>query len=132
MATTLPRRGKMTRPLTTPYSVGDVVVLTANDPDNSDSMTIDDDRFLAGDVGTIRRIFNADPKAGDAGWIMFDVLWLNAGRLMPVGESEIKPAGRTNPYRARAFEARTQHRLSRKGEAWLRRQLGTLNVTLDA
>ena len=41
---------------------------------------------------------------------MLDVVWKNFGRRMPVGESEIVPA--TKPA----------------AEAWLRKQLATLNT----
>jgi len=103
MATVIPPRGKMTHSLETPYTVGDEVVLTAD----MDGVP----KPYPGDTGTIRRIFVVDAKHGDhASFLVLDVAWRNFGRRMPVGESEIVPA--TKPA----------------DEAWLRKQLATLNT----
>jgi hypothetical protein len=131
MATTIRPRGKMTKPLTTPYDVGDVVMLTTNDdPDDPDSMTIENPRFQAGDVGIIRKIelSDGDGSDGNATFLMFDVMWFNAGRRMLVGADEMKPAARADAYRARAFEKRVQRseRPSRRAEIWLRKQFNAL------
>ena len=66
MATTLGPRGRMTKPLTTPYNVGDSVV----------SLTCEKQRdgcVCVGDVGTIRRIIISCPNDGDATFLMFYV-----------------------------------------------------------
>jgi hypothetical protein len=120
MATTL-GPDRMTRPLTTPYHVGDVVVLTRDDHDY--------DGPQPGDVGVIQEIFISYPNDGDDTFLMFDVLWTTYGERMPYGEGALKPAGKASACRARVFEARVprRERPGRQGQAWLRRQLKKLD-----
>jgi len=58
MATTLGPEGRMTRPLTTPYNVGDSVTSLIHDHQNGGCVRV-------GEVGTIRRIIISDPNDGD-------------------------------------------------------------------
>jgi hypothetical protein len=131
-------KGRMTKPLATPYEVGDRVrlILPLN-PVNEPGEPVDRDiaevvafslrlhgiapdarrQPVVGDVGVIRRIRVADANDGDKTFVMHDVKWLRAGRVIPVGLDEIAPVARKRPS---------------KGEAWLQRQLATLNIKEDA
>src|SRR5262245_15444920 len=66
MATTLGPKGRRTKPLTTPYSKGDKVVMLVNEKQT-------DGRCRVGDTGTIRRIFISDPHDGDETFLLFAV-----------------------------------------------------------
>ena len=97
-------RGRMTKPLVTPYRVGDRVMLTA---DNG----LDELQGRAriprpGERGTIRRISISDPDDGDATFLVFDVRF--GRRIVPLGADEIAPATEAN--------------------LWLLRQLSTLQI----
>jgi hypothetical protein len=104
--------GRMTKPLVTPYAVGDVVMLTVT------SATLQDGcephvTPETGDTGVIREIELVDPEEGDAGvdaegdigaFLMFDVEWPSG--TYPVGDDQIMPVS---------------------DAAWLRRLLGGLD-----
>jgi hypothetical protein len=96
-------RGRMTKPLTTPYEVGDRVRLVADE-------TWSEGLLSAGDVGPIRRIFISCPNDGDETFLLFDVEWEIFGGRMTVIEQQIAPATDT------------------EADEWLRRQLDGLDV----
>ena len=81
MGTTVEPTGRMTKPLHTPYSVGDTVRLMIED-DESEKV-----RVRLGDVGKIRRIRPAAPGDGDNTFLIFDVQWVDAGCIWPSGLS---------------------------------------------
>ena len=66
MATTLGPEGRMTRPLITPYNVGDRVAMLRTEEQT-------DGRCRRGDVGTIREIIISAPNDGDDTFPMFFV-----------------------------------------------------------
>src|SRR5467141_25519 len=94
MGTTVESAGRMTKPLHTPYSVGDTVRLVIED-DGSEEV-----RVRLGDVGRIRRIRPAAPGDGDHTFLVFDIQWVDAGCIWPSGPgrgdgpSEIEPVAR--------------------------------------
>jgi hypothetical protein len=106
MATIKGPRGRMTKPLTTPYEVGDRVRLVADE-------TWSEGLLSAGDVGPIRRIFISCPNDGDETFLLFDVEWEIFGGRMTVVEEQITPAADTEAHR------------------WLRRQLDGLDVRAE-
>src|SRR5258708_4908309 len=98
MGTTVGPEGRMTKPLVTPYAVGDVVMLTVT------SATLQDGcephvTPETGDTGVIREIELAYPEEGDAGvdaegddtgaFLMFDVEWPSGA--YPVSDDQIMP-----------------------------------------
>src|SRR5262245_20578082 len=85
MATSFGPRGRMTRPLTTSYNVGDSVAFTRRG----------DEDVHAGDVGVIRQIFIADPDDGDDTFLLFDVLWSGYSMRMAFSEDALTPATKT-------------------------------------
>jgi len=91
MATIKKPRGRMTKPLATPYEVDDVVLLTRSDHEGGQYTGFTGDRRYVprvGDVGTIKRIFISDPNDVDT-FLMFDVKWSGYGDTYPVAEYEI-------------------------------------------
>jgi hypothetical protein len=66
MATTLGPEGRMTRPLTTPYNVGDRVTSLVHDHQKHGCVRV-------GEVGTITRIIISAPRDGDETFLMFYV-----------------------------------------------------------
>jgi hypothetical protein len=135
-------KGRMTKPLASPYEVGDVVRLvlpldSGSEPVGSEPVdpierrTADAVAFAlrlhgvrpdrrpaprVGDIGVIRRVWIADPNDGDCTFLAHDVKWHRIGRIIHVGANEIEPA--------------SKNRRS-KGDAWLRRQIQTLNAKED-
>jgi hypothetical protein len=81
MATICGPKGRMTKPLVTPFAVGDVVTLTADLDDGNDAGPFPH----VGDVGVIRRIYISAPGDGDDTFLMFDVHWAGFGQVYPVG-----------------------------------------------
>jgi len=112
----------MTQPLTTPYHVGDVVLLTQDDPDY--------ESLRADDVGVIREIFISCPDDGDETVLLFDVLWSDYGKQTSHDEGALKLVTKTSASGARALETRVSRRQrpGRQAQAWLRRQLSTLDT----
>jgi hypothetical protein len=128
MATIKAPKGRMTRPLATPYEVGDVVALSMPLDGAASAADAEMTHTLAfalqlhgvrakpmpqvGDIGVVRRIWIADPNDGDETFLAHDVKWQRIGRIVHVGANEIAPA------RNKA----TKH------TAWLRRQLAGLGT----
>jgi hypothetical protein len=79
----------MTRPLTTPYHIGDRVVILLDDVQRRG-------RAVVGDVGTIRRLVISDPNDGDETFLMFYVA-VASGRLL-LHASEFAPAAEAEAY----------------------------------
>ena len=142
MATVLQPRGRMTKPLATPYEVGDTVRLAMDLGPDDESETdpaerAQDAAWVAsicgparslpnvGDVGVIRRIYVNDPKDGDDAFVCHGVMWPSVRRIINVGTDEISldRRGKSKPRKACA---RPKNR--READAWLRRQLATLTV----
>jgi len=136
----------MTKPLTTPYSVGDTVRCTRRDGS-----------VKAGDVGVIRRIFISDPQDGDQTFLLCDVDWLGYGGVcsaLPNDHEDFKSGIAPAPpsvYTARRLAKRVAaqaKKLANDGAdltpiissldlaaeaieantAWLRRRLGELGA----
>ena len=100
MATTKKPRGRMTKPITTRYEVGDVVRNIS-----PDLIDVDGKCLRQGDVGTVHRIVISDPNDGDDTFLLFYVNWQHYGGRMHVIEQDIEPY------------------IDREAEAWLRRQI---------
>jgi len=87
MATILLPKGRMTRPLTTPYSVGDRVTSLVNENQRHGRVRI-------GEGGAIARVIISDPGDGDATFPMFYVrarrgtVLLHATEFVPAAEAE--------------------------------------------
>ena len=96
MATIKWPRGRMTKPLTTPYEIGDRVRLVA-DETGSEAL------LRGGDVGPIRRIFISCPEDGDVTFLVFDVEWEIFGCRMTVVEEQTSDEG---PKETRATGSR--------------------------
>jgi hypothetical protein len=91
MATIKKPRGRMTKPLVTPYEVDDVVLLVRSDHEDGQYIGFSgDQRYVphVGDVGVIKRIFISDSNDVDT-FLMFDVRWSDYGDTYPVAEYEI-------------------------------------------
>ena len=117
--TTKGPKGNMTRPLTTPYDVGDIVRLTTV---QDETIWRGKNRAWAprvGDTGVIRKVIISDPEDGDDTILMFWVKFSEWGRTTLVGEPEF------------ALVAKNETELPAAGatsadEAWLRQQLDGL------
>jgi hypothetical protein len=146
MATTVAPKGRMTRPLHTPYSIGDTIRLLVENTGSEGRHP------RKGDVGRIRRMYPACPSDGDETFLTFDVAWVDFGdvwSVAPVDEG-FEPVARS-VYDARraakklARKARvladsgadltslgaTLERIAKKTEenvTWLRRMLNTLDT----
>jgi hypothetical protein len=87
MATTLGPEGRMTRPLTTPYTVGDRVTSLVHEHQTEGCVR-------RGEVGTIRRIVISDSGDGDETFLMFYVrarhgtVLLHSREFAPAAEAE--------------------------------------------
>jgi len=145
MATVKGPQGRMTKPLATRFEVGDVVVRRTSPLDAeyvpppvdpvAAAKNAEICRAIAfaldlygvsnkprptpcvGDVGVIRKIWISAPNDGDATFLMHDVKWTRIRRIWSAGADEIEL--KTRPRTAKRKNA---------AEAWLRRQLATLNV----
>jgi hypothetical protein len=125
MATIVEPEGRMTKPLTTPYHVGDRVMLLVTERQA-------EGRVRVGDLGTVEEIIISDPNDGDGTFLMFYVK-LARGRILlhprdfaPAAEAEthvwarnqIKALGRGAPKKDRraAYIARVlREALTRAG-----------------
>ena len=125
MATRGPR-GRMTKPMSTFYNVGDHVMLV-RDLEFTDGLAPRPELGPAvGDVGTIRRITISDPNDGDDTVLLFAIEWeggpypeLEGG--LSVGADVLIPWPK-KPARI----PRRSLKVRRESEAWLRGQLATL------
>jgi hypothetical protein len=114
-------RGRMTKPLVTPYEVGDVVLFRqawfGDDYGKETGSYIGShgDRCLVprvGDIGVIEQIVVANDCDGDDANLLFKVQWSDFGSYYFVGAEDIASL--------------------MKGAEWLRRQLATLDVEGEA
>jgi hypothetical protein len=131
MATIKRPRGRMTKPLATPYEVGDVVQLmkpyTRESEPPVDPVVANAVAFAlslhgirmkpavqprVGDLGVIHKILIADPNEGNDTFLVLLVKWSRIKSIRPVTADEIAPAA--------LRKSRSKH------EVWLRRQLASL------
>lgn len=83
--TILKAKGRMTKNLETPYSIGDRVVALVKQHQR-------DGRMRAGEIGTIREISISDPRDGDA---TFPIFYVKVARgTVLLGATEFAPRAR--------------------------------------
>jgi hypothetical protein len=87
MATTLGPEGRMTKLLTTPYSIGDRVVFLVDEHQPRGCAHV-------GEVGAIKEVIISDPNDGDETFLMFFVksrrgmVFLHSDDFAPATEAE--------------------------------------------
>lgn len=146
VATTVAPKGRMTKPLHTPYSIGDTIRLLVADTGSEGRCP------RKGDVGQIRKMYPSDSRDGDKTFLVFDVYWVDYGGIFTAcpSDDDFESVARSvyNARRAAKKLALKSRRLANAGAdlteisvaidqiaktseantAWLRRQLNTLNM----
>ena len=114
--------GRMTKPLATPFNVGDVVELIAKQTCGCSSERHVGKNGLyhprVGEVGVLRRIIVSAPEDGDETFLVFGVRFAEWGKTWWLAGSEFALIAKNETVNAQAVRA--------EDDAWLRRQLDDL------